>query len=699
MAEELVLPASVTDKFSKPLQDLQRRLRDFKATPGLAAVEKHFVGLRKQIEAATGAIRSAGNGLASGLGLPGLSIGALSAASAMATLGASVQIFAKNTVDIRKFTQETGIAGQKLKELKAVAAGLGIDESVVQGGLVFGAQNYAALKRGQGNYADIANLRGGGQSIANELKGAKDANDYTERGLGILNRQKTAEQRRVLSRLIFGTEEYSPFGANGIEDLNQRRKAARASIGGQTKDDEKNAQAFLDATSKISASIDKMTNSVGGTLAPFITQMAESINTFSNDHMGEVKSFFTEVGKSINSVDWAGNTKAIVGFLKDVNDRLNAINDASARAGQFVHDLFTGGGKVQDRPIGPVQGSGGSGSTRDPQAGQGTQSPNVQNNGDDILKGSRYDDGGLLHKSAFRPGAALTGISATGSSAAVAVIAAGVLKGMQDFAASLQGSAGGSDGVGASAGGGFMNASYQPGGGGIRMGGGGSGGSMSYTSAKMSVARGALARNQKEGYAALRGLGIDHGTALAVIANASGEALSDPSNVHPDPSRRNPNQKAHGVFQWDDTRAARIAKQFGKRPEKMSVGEQMQAFVWEVQKFYPGVWKVLQSGASPEEKVAELVRNYEIPRDKAKAIAQRLGMLKGLPKTLNSDVANRPSLAKKTGAVSSGKDGANGRVDIHVHSKDQPVDMKTNNAPVFGETKLNRGKSVGLMDI
>ncbi|MBP0578987.1 hypothetical protein J8I29_06700 [Labrys sp. LIt4] len=698
MAEELVLPASVSDKFSRPLQDLQRRLRDFKATPGLAAIEKHFVGLRKQIEAATGAIRSAGNGLASGLGLPGLSIGALSAASAMAALGASVQSFAKNTVDIRKFTQETGIAGQKLKELKAVAAGLGIDESVVQGGLVFGAQNYAALKRGQGNYADIANLRGGGQSIANELKGAKDANDYTERGLGILNRQKTAEQRRVLSRLIFGTEEYSPFGANGIEDLNQRRKAARASIGGQTSQDEKNAEKFLDASSKISASIEKLTNAVGGALAPHITELAEALNKLGNEHMGDVQGFFDSVGKALREHDWKADGVAIntaIEAFKTFFDELNKFKSGADSVADAFHKADMAVTKwVEDHAKALV--------TDDPLAGKkpgerGDEDRNPLYNSP-LLKAlppATGDEDGNVHKMAYRPGArmAAAGIASATNSMAVATIAAGVTKGMQDFAASLQG---GGDG----AGGGLTNAAYHPGEGGILMGGGGRGGSLSYGSAgvKVAVARGNLAKNQREAYAAARAEGLSHEAALAWVANTSGESLADPANRTGDGGR------AQGIVQWHGDRAKAIKDKYGLFPYQMSVADQTKAGLDEMKRKYPKSWKILTDpNSSTEEKLAALVNDYERPANKPKSYRERLGFLKGLPKDIGSrDVANRPSASKtkaKSDAQAAGKDGANGRVDIHVHSKDQPVDMKTNGSPVFGETKLNRGKSVGLMDI
>jgi hypothetical protein len=161
--------------------------------------------------------------------------------------------------------------------------------------------------------------------------------------------------------------------------------------------------------------------------------------------------------------------------------------------------------------------------------------------------------------------------------------------------------------------------------------------------------RGALAANQKEAYAAARAQGLDDASARALVANMSGEALSNPKSFHHDPSRRNPNQMAHGIVQWDDNRSARIAKQFGKLPNEMSVAEQTKAAIWEMKTYYPGVYKALMDpNLSAQDKVATLVTKYEIPADKATAIYQRVGFLQGLPKTFDGGDTKGTPTAEQT---------------------------------------------------
>jgi uncharacterized membrane protein YgcG len=146
------------------------------------------------------------------------------------------------------------------------------------------------------------------------------------------------------------------------------------------------------------------------------------------------------------------------------------------------------------------------------------------------------------------------------------------------------------------------------------------------------VAKGALKANQAAAYAAAKQAGLSDSSARALVANMSGEALSDPSNVHADPSRSNPNQMAHGIVQWDDKRSAAIKAQFGKMPQDMTVAEQTKAAIWEMKTnpAYKDTWAALQGGGSAESKIGTLVSNYERPADKAAAIAGRIRYLHGM---------------------------------------------------------------------
>lgn len=698
MAEQLNMEAVVKDGFSKPLKDFQAKLKDLRVTPGMRAVERNFDALKNQINQATRAIKDAGSGLVNGMGLPGLSVGALSAASAMAALGASVQSFAKNTVSIKNFADATGIAGTKLKELKAVAAGLGIDSDSIEGALRFGAGNYSAMQRGQGNYAAIANLRGGGVDIANRLKGARNADEYTERGLEILNQQKTAEQRRTLSGLIFGSEDMAAFGVEGSAALAKRRAATRASLGSQTGIDEKNAQAFLDATSKVSASIDKLTNSIGGSLAPFLTQLAESINAFSNENAGEVKSFFTEVGKALRDHDWkseASNVTSVISALKSFATAMQEIQDGAAKAGVWVHDFVAGlPGQVKDQ-AGKIGEAGKS--MVDPKA------PGANN-------GVKIEDLGGYSPIAYRPGAraALTGMASVSS--AVATIAAGVTKGMQDFAASLQGGGAAGEGDGGAGGGfggggGFMKASYQP--------GGGARGALNGIRAVRSSVGAAIKKYKDADYNVPDGTPGQYRPAYKlsdadlsdeVVNIINGEATS--SKLSTDAVINNMfnrlGTKAYGPS--SNLRAVALAPgQYAASP-RTKTSSSRAAFIRER-------IKAIASGSVPD--VTSGSNEYRAGwyngpwgrkhADSPVIGGNRFAYNPKVPPGPYAPYTQRPSASdaasKKAAADAANASAGKGKVDIHVHSKDQPVTMKTDDSPVFGETKLNRGRSVPLMDL
>jgi hypothetical protein len=143
------------------------------------------------------------------------------------------------------------------------------------------------------------------------------------------------------------------------------------------------------------------------------------------------------------------------------------------------------------------------------------------------------------------------------------------------------------------------------------------------------AARGTLKTNQIEAYGAAIAAGLSPTAARALVANMSGESLANPANKHWDV-----HHFSQGIVQWDDERAAAINRHFGKFPKNMSVTEQVNAAIWEMQTKYKKTWAILQSGAGAQEMISSLVRDYEMPANKAAAIAQRIGYLRGLPEHL-----------------------------------------------------------------
>ncbi|MDL2409965.1 phage tail tip lysozyme [Rhizobium calliandrae] len=594
----------------------------------------------------------------------------------------------------------------KLKELQQVASGLAIDPDSIASGMSFSAQNADAMRLRQGNYGAIAGLRGGGKAIAEDLANTKSNDEVFEKELGYIAKQKDAQSRRVLGQLFFNNPDFAEFGANGIGELNRRRAEARENVQVFSENETKNAQAFQDAISHLSADFENLKNSVGGELAPQIIAAADAFKEFSDAHVADVKEFFHDVSEDVRQVDWKGVGSDVQTVFKNLKDGVEwvesltnwkAINppkpedrakdSESAKPGQYYQSksgLLIEKGGTLDKFLEAV-----------PNPFSYVAPKNTTSKDDKVLPPPQdhpeaHGYGGMAKPIAYHPGmqSAFVGASAARNSAAIAVLTKGVELGMIAFTQSYLGG-GAAPGIGG--GEGFQNVSY--GGGRAVFGGGGTGGEISAESIRAVHAKGNLSKNQQEAYAALIAGGLSREAARASVANMSGEALSDPGNVHWDGTHY-----AHGIVQWDDVRSQRIKNQFGKFPQQMSVTDQVKAFLWETKKYYSGVWEKLNSDSSAESMVDTLVRKYELPGNPNKAISQRLGFLRGLP-DFKQDVPERRSTAKASGAIKppeAAKPQPNGRLDVIVTSKEQPVNVKASDSDLFQSLKINRGNAVSL---
>ena len=171
---------------------------------------------------------------------------------------------------------------------------------------------------------------------------------------------------------------------------------------------------------------------------------------------------------------------------------------------------------------------------------------------------------------------------------------------------------------------------------------------------------GSLAQNQQEAYKAARAEGLSDTAAKIAVANVSGENLKNPGGVYADPSSRNPNQKAHGIVAWDDERSARIKQVFGKYPQEMSVADQTKAYIWEMKTYYKKAYADLTNeNMEQQQRLASVVANFEVPKDTAGAVANRMGYLRGL-KVSDNDV-DKVGASKVTGDVTTAPDQGGGQ--------------------------------------
>jgi hypothetical protein len=276
---------------------------------------------------------------------------------------------------------------------------------------------------------------------------------------------------------------------------------------------------------------------------------------------------------------------------------------------------------------------------------------------------------GNIHKTAFGGGDTAQERASSESRFSEAV-RRGVYLGLSDFASGR--AAGLGAGSGSGRGGMLQNASFEAGGGfggtgngagggvggsfggaGGGLGGGGGTGGGSFDASgigagKTQIARGALAKNQKEAYAAAIAAGLNPTAARSLVANMSGESLRNPADHHWD--RKHMSQ---GIVQWDPQRAEAIKRQFGKYPKDMSVAEQTRAAIWEINTnpAYAATKKALQ-GTDSRAQIGALVGNYERPADKGRAVRERLGFLNGLNLGDSSGTVVGDAAGKLTGSGS-----------------------------------------------
>ena len=173
-------------------------------------------------------------------------------------------------------------------------------------------------------------------------------------------------------------------------------------------------------------------------------------------------------------------------------------------------------------------------------------------------------------------------------------------------------------------------------------------------------AKGNLASNQSEAYNAAIAEGLSPTAAKALVANMSGESLSNPHLVKKDYNSRGQFvHMAHGIVQWDDVRSSAIEKEFHKTPEQMSVAEQTKAAIWEMKTKYHTAWKALKEGNDPQAMIHSLVHDYEMPADKAKAIGQRMGFYRGLSPDIGKQKEAQVDKPSKGESSSKGEDPKN----------------------------------------
>ena len=119
--------------------------------------------------------------------------------------------------------------------------------------------------------------------------------------------------------------------------------------------------------------------------------------------------------------------------------------------------------------------------------------------------------------------------------------------------------------------------------------------------------------------------GMDSATALPMAANLLGESGGNPATVPGDGGA------SHGLGQWNGPRLAAFkAQNNGMMPAQAGLGRQLDFIKWEWDNTHKGAATATNAQATPEGKLGEIVRRYEIPANPDSDVAKRTGYLRQL---------------------------------------------------------------------
>lgn len=751
MEEVVRLPIKVVDEYSGQLRALQESFKNIKQPDSVKNLSQTFDKIKESAHNLTSFLETGVKAALSGVG-----IGAFSVTAGISAIAASSLSFGSTIVGLKRVSDETGISIQKLNLLTKAAGKFGVSSETIAPSIKKLTENLRDLSYGYGSLPALNNVKGGPELLA-RLKKAKTVDEANQIALDAIANTKDNVSKRRLSAILYGNEEMANFGLRGKAAMDKTLTNTGLDIRQIRPDDIKNAEALAKAVGSVKESFQALKEGLGSVLMPTIAELGSKLKDFINGNRefleGKFKEAVEVVINFVKDIDWKELGSAIQNFYQTVKDVVKFIGGLLPEKSQYTKSLESVPDKTREAI--EKQHPGGSweydpkrkesryrfkdegahwyegsrtlypsdviGSQQQP---GGKWSDNYDTETGDIRRSYQNEDdqnNGLLHRSSYRFGEdadpfgqqkllqniALKNIgvggansaATTGESSAQRIIKQGVFEALLLFKQWLEVSAneannlGGNNGSGYGNGGGFQKASYTPG-----RNGGRYAAEVPHVSGK-TVARGSLAKNQKEAYAALRGEGLSHEDAKTLVGNLSGESLANPADYHWDQSHM-----AQGIAQWDPRRSADIKRQFGKEPRFMSVREQIKAVMWEIKNKYKKTWAAINDKSlSPEKKMSVIVRDYERPGNAEQATRQRLQYRNGLkidgqeeqlrqaaPEKKKTPTAGNFIQASFNGA-NANRD-VNGSLDIRLMGFPKGTQTKTDMKDLFRKVEITKAR-------
>lgn len=726
MEEVVRLPIKVVDEYSGQLRALQESFKNIKQPDSVKNLSQTFDKIKESAHNLTSFLETGVKAALSGVG-----IGAFSVTAGISAIAASSLSFGSTIVGLKRVSDETGISIQKLNLLTKAAGKFGVSSETIAPSIKKLTENLRDLSYGYGSLPALNNVKGGPELLA-RLKKAKTVDEANQIALDAIANTKDNVSKRRLSAILYGNEEMANFGLRGKAAMDKTLSNTGQDIRQIKPDDIKNAEALAKAVGSVKESFQALKEGLGSVLMPTIAELAGKLKDFINGNRefleGKFKEAVEAVINFVKDINWKELGSAIQNFYQTVKDVVKFIGGLLPEKSQYTKSLESVPDQIREAI--EKQHPGGSweydpkqkesryrfkdegarwyeGSRtlypsdviRSQQQPGGEWSDKYDKDAGSIRRSYQFEDqnNGLLHRSAFRLDGA-NSAATTGESSAQRVIKQGVFEALLLFKQWLEVSANEANNLGGNSsgygnGGGFQKASYTPG-----RNGGMYDAEVPHVSGK-TVARGSLAKNQKEAYAALRDEGLSHEDAKTLVGNISGESLANPADYHWDQSHM-----AQGIVQWDPRRSADIKKQFGKEPRFMSVREQVRAMMWEIKNKYKKTWAAINDKSlSPEKKMSVIVRDYERPGNAEQAIRQRLQHRNGL-KVDGQEEQLRQAAPEKKKTPTAGNfiqasfNGANanrdvnGSLDIRLMGFPKGTQTKTDMKDLFRKVEITKAR-------
>jgi hypothetical protein len=275
------LTATVTDKASGPIRDLQRTLEGASKT-GTQDTDK----LTRAAEMFGDVVHNVGVGTARAFGLVGSSIAAASVTGvgALAALGVALRGVARDSEDLRHLSDTSHVTVEGIQELERVGKGLGLTTAEVSGGVSKLAGNFWEMSEGTARAVELQRQfqsSGIGQfydKLANLTHG-KNLNEATAaffkmmRGMDPRQAQKFAEIMTGVGKLGVLGKEGPGWLANAPAAIEINTEAMRK---------------FARETSYTEDRLDSLKNQIFNESAPAFIKLTEDLNKFIDANKGEI---------------------------------------------------------------------------------------------------------------------------------------------------------------------------------------------------------------------------------------------------------------------------------------------------------------------------------------------------------------------------------------------------------------------------